>query len=76
MKYIRVGWPEIQDYMDRIDYQEKVGFDPIKNAWFIPEDWEGGFKELKEVKENVFESLMEGFKESENVYNECLEICN
>lgn len=46
MKYIRVDWPEIQDYMDRMDYQEKVGFDSIKNAWFIPEEWEPDNLEL------------------------------
>ena len=72
MKYIRVDWPEIQDYMDNPGWPDEVGFDPKKNCWFIPEDWENEFKELKEVKENVFKSLMEGFKESENVYNECL----
>ena len=40
MKYIRVEWPEIQDYMGLDDFRERVGFDPNKNCWFVPEDWE------------------------------------
>ncbi len=40
MKYILVTWPEIQDYMDRPDYNENVYFDSRKNIWFIPEEWE------------------------------------
>ena len=40
MKYIKVGWPEIQDYMDNPDYPEECFFDPNKNCWFIPELWE------------------------------------
>ena len=40
MKYIKVEWPEIQDYMIYQDYQEKVSYDPEKNCWFVPEDWE------------------------------------
>ena len=39
MKYIRVEWPEIQDYMDDKRYSDQIGFDPIKNCWFVPEDW-------------------------------------
>lgn len=38
--YRKVGWPEIQDYMDRPDYPEECYFDPDKDCWFIPEDWE------------------------------------
>lgn len=38
--YRKVGWPEIQDYMDRPDYPEECYFDPNKDCWFIPEDWE------------------------------------
>lgn len=30
--------------------------------------------ELKEVKENTFESLIEGFKELENTCNDCLSV--
>lgn len=37
-KYIAVGWPEIQDYMDDTSYPDSVGFDPEKNIWFVPED--------------------------------------
>ena len=40
MKYIKVEWPEIQDYMNNPDYPEECYFDPKKNVWFIPEDWE------------------------------------
>ena len=39
-KYIKVGWPEIQYYMTRSDYQEEVSYDPDKDCWFVPEDWE------------------------------------
>lgn len=40
MKYIKVEWPEIQDYMDNPDYLEESFYDPKKNAWFIPDWWE------------------------------------
>ena len=40
MKYIKMGWPEIQDYMMKEDYNENVYFDPRKNCWFIPDTWE------------------------------------
>jgi len=40
MKYIKVEWPEIQDYMNNPKYSEECYFDPDKNCWFIPEDWE------------------------------------
>ena len=40
MKYIKVEWPEIQDYMDNPGYPEECYFDPNKNSWFIPEQWE------------------------------------
>ena len=39
-KYIKVEWPEIQDYMDNPEYDTKCYFDPTKDCWFIPEDWE------------------------------------
>lgn len=39
-KYIEVGWPEIQDYMDKEDFSTEVSFDPEKNVWFVPEEWE------------------------------------
>ena len=45
MKYIKVEWPEIQDYWlygqnNIVDYDSYYYFDPIKNCWFVPEDWE------------------------------------
>lgn len=39
MKYIKVGWPEIQDYMGNPEYNEECYFDPRKNCWFIPDNW-------------------------------------
>ena len=39
MRYLKVEWPEIQEYMDRKDYPEDCYFDPVKNCWFIPESW-------------------------------------
>lgn len=39
MKYIKIEWPEIQDYMEHEDYKEECYFDSTKNVWFIPEDW-------------------------------------
>jgi hypothetical protein len=47
MKYIKVEWPEIQDYMDNPEYPEECFFDPKKNVWFIPEWWEAE-KELED----------------------------
>lgn len=41
MKYIKVEWPEIQDYMN--NPEEECYFDRDKNCWFIPEDWEPGY---------------------------------
>ena len=45
MKYIKVEWPEIQDYWlygqnNIVNYDSYYYFDPIKNCWFVPEDWE------------------------------------
>ena len=45
-KYVLVKWPEIQEYMDRADYPEECYFDPRKNCWFIPENWEPDDSEL------------------------------
>jgi len=39
-KYIKVGWPEIQDYMNNPGYPDDCLFDSEKNEWAIPEDWE------------------------------------
>lgn len=46
MKYVKVEWPEIQDYMDNPEYPEECYFDPNKTCWFIPEWWEAE-KELE-----------------------------
>ena len=54
MKYIKMGWPEIQDYMMKEDYNENVYFDPRKNCWFIPENWEPDDLGLIDL-EDVFE---------------------
>ena len=37
-KYIALEWPDIQAFMDNLDWKE-VGFDPNKNIWFVPEDF-------------------------------------
>ena len=39
-KYKKVLWPEIQDYMNHPDYPEECYFDPKKDCWFIPEEWD------------------------------------
>ena len=36
-EYIAVEWPDIQEYMDSLRWDE-VGFDADKNLWFIPKD--------------------------------------
>lgn len=40
MKYILVIWPEIQDYMGNPEYKNSVFYDPEKDAYFVPEDFE------------------------------------
>lgn len=67
MKYIAIGWPEIQDYMDNPDYPEKCYFDPVKNVWFVPENWDSDYLELQEVKENVFKSIMDDYSVIEDI---------
>ena len=37
-KYIEIEWPDIQGYMDNPKWDEDVGFDPVKNVWYVPED--------------------------------------
>ena len=44
MKYIKVEWPDIQEYMTREDYQEGVYYDSQKGCWFIPEEWEKNYE--------------------------------
>lgn len=61
MKYIKLEWPEIQDYMDNLDYPEECYYDSFKNVWFIPEDWDSDYLKLKKVKENVLKSLMDDY---------------
>ena len=39
MKYIKVEWPDIQEYMNRPDWKENHYYDPTKDVWFIPESW-------------------------------------
>lgn len=53
MKYIKVEWPEIQDYMLNPRYFEEVSYDPQKNCWFVPEDME----EYKTNLENDFSGI-------------------
>lgn len=36
MVYIKLDWPEVQDYMEDSRFYEEMYFDPNKNAWFIP----------------------------------------
>ena len=66
MKYILVEWPEIQDYMDNPDYPDKCYFDPDKNVWFVPEEWDPDYLELQEIKENVFKSIMDDYSAIED----------
>ena len=40
MKYIKVNWPEIQNYMMNPKYSEEVSYDPLKDCWFVPENFE------------------------------------
>lgn len=41
MKYVIIGWPEIQDYMNNPEFNKEIYFDPSKNCYFIPENiWE------------------------------------
>ena len=72
MKYVKIEWPEIQDYMDNPDYPEKCYFDPDKNVWFIPEEWDPIYLELQEIKENVFKSIMDDYSVIENTSEDIL----
>lgn len=44
--YKLIEWPEIQDYMDYENFKEEVGFDPVKNVWYVPK-WLVDDKELE-----------------------------
>ena len=37
MKYIKVGWPEVQDFMI-VESDAAIYFDPQKNVWFVSEE--------------------------------------
>jgi hypothetical protein len=37
MKYIKVGWPEVQDFMI-VESEDTIYFDPQKNVWFVSEE--------------------------------------
>ena len=54
MKYIKVEWPEIQDYMlygqmNVVDSDSYIYFDPTNNCWFVPEDWDPYEEEEPEI---------------------------
>ena len=55
MKYIKVEWPEIQDYMNNPEYDEECYFDPLKNCWFVPESWSLWLEEKTNWEEYVDE---------------------
>ena len=65
--YRKVEWPEIQDYMNNPDYPKECYFDPDKNCWFIPVEWDPDYLKLEEVKENVFKSLMDDYSVIEDI---------
>ena len=52
--YKSIEWPEIQDYMDYENFKEEVGFDSVKNVWYVPK-WLVDDKELE--LENVMKNL-------------------
>lgn len=69
MKYIKVEWSEIQDYMNHPDWKEGHYYDSHRDSWFIPEDWKSyqdkefpkpGFPQLEclcdILKENIRKS--------------------
>lgn len=49
MKYVKIECPEIQYYMGNPEYNEECYFDPKKNCWFIPEDWDPNYLEGGEI---------------------------
>lgn len=39
MKFIKLEWPESQDFMaGGVHASENLFFDPDKDVWFVPED--------------------------------------
>lgn len=55
MKYVKVEWPEIQNYMDHPNYSEECCYDAQKNVWFIPESWNLWLKEKTNWEEYIDE---------------------
>ena len=53
MKYIKVEWPDIQDYMNRPDWKEGHYYDSSNDAWFIPETWEEELDEQFEDPDGI-----------------------
>ena len=37
MEYIKVGWPEVQDFMI-VESDDTIYFDPQKNVWFVSKE--------------------------------------
>lgn len=59
MRYIKVTWPEIQDYMGHPEYSTEVYFDPKANVWFIPEWMENEVNEcLREQLQLIDEYVL------------------
>ncbi len=60
MKYIKVEWPEIQDYMLLENYDpDKVGYDPIHDCWFVPEEWDE--ETVIDLEESEYEIIVEEY---------------
>lgn len=43
MKYITVQWPDVQQYMAHPFWKEQHYYDPTKDTWLIPENWEDDY---------------------------------
>lgn len=52
MNYIKLEWPEIQDYMVRDNFSDYSYYDPLKDVWFIPESWDSPIKDLDPIDFN------------------------
>ncbi len=48
--YIRLGWPEYQEYQDKDGFKEHSQFCAETNEYFIEQDW--AFRNQKEDEEN------------------------
>ena len=49
MKYIKLEWPEVQDYMEHPLWKERHYYDAHNDAWFVPEEWEDWKPNFKNV---------------------------